>query len=105
MIDSWLDVLALLAFAPFLLFVIVQAPAVLRGRSNVAGLAVLVLAFVCTLALSGSVWRQLAEQAPPGWYRVAVFALVIVAGWWLLVSMLTVRRRDGETSNQSKERK
>jgi hypothetical protein len=98
-INSWLDVLALAAWLPFLLFVIVQTPAVVSGRSNAAGVAVYVLELVAALSLSGSVWRQLAEQAPPHWYRLAVFVAVIVAGWWVFVSMLVVRRRDDGSSN------
>lgn len=75
-------VLAILAVTPFVLTFLIYLTQ--PWRKNPAGRAIMLLVFVATLALSTSVWRVVADTAPPHWYRLAVFIAVAVAGWYLL---------------------
>lgn len=86
-----LTVLAILAFAPFALFAVWFSTVPFWRRP--AGWSVFVLAWTCTVALISSVWRQVAETAPPEWFRLTAFVLIIIAGWSQLALFAFTRLR------------
>ena len=89
-----LTLLAVLAFAPFAIFAIWFSAVPFFRR--LAGWSVFVLAWTCTLALSSSVWRQVAEEAPPAWFRTTAFLVIAAAGWLQLILFAITRLRPRE---------
>lgn len=85
------DVLAIFAFVPAALYVLIYSTQ--RWWANAVGRSTMGFAFAAALALSSSVWRQIADHAPPPWYRTLVFLLVIVMLWAQVGVLIYVIRR------------
>lgn len=92
------DVLSIAAFAPAALWVLVYATQ--RWWTNPVGRSAMLFAAVAALALSMSVWRQIANHAPPQWYRTTVFLLVIGALWSQLGVLVYVIRRKRRAASE-----
>lgn len=89
MFDSALDYVAALAFFPFLAYFLLLT-FTRRWWRRLAGWSSWLLGLTCALALGSSTWRQLAETAPPDWFRWISFVLIIAAGWFQLIAFLVV---------------
>jgi CDP-diglyceride synthetase len=85
------DTLSFLAFVPAVAFAVYYA--FFPWYRTTVGRSTMALAVVIVLALSMSVWRQIAEHAPPEWYRVTVFVLIIAALWAQLIVLIVEQRR------------
>lgn len=92
-----LDVLAIASVIPFALYVVAN---LLPRRRNAAGWAVLLLTATAALALSMPVFRQLTGHPTPAGYRLVVFALIVVSGWWLFLTFVRVSWRKNREAHE-----